>query len=197
MIIARLDFWPWNDAAALKDMGLRRDETRIFLHDAAGAGQPTHQVLFHVTSADRAESILRDGPQANVCKVGFTGAPSEKAFFCGNYPFVPHAIEQWMPHIDRREISIIKVLVALDVAAARYNFSPSWGKPEYALQPGDMLETKILPAEEFKAYRTPEAMARLKDYVEESIEEGEFVSSYIRAAVGLDQQVADLLKEAR
>ena len=111
--------WPWNDAAARKDMACGKDANTLWLSD-------DRALLFHITSEENSKAILANGAQAKVCRIGFDGREQQKAFWANCVPIVSHSVEIWMPHIEGGNVCVLGVEVERQTLIERYHFEPSW-----------------------------------------------------------------------
>lgn len=162
----RFDVWPWNNQAALKDLGTKPHQTEIQV-DGEGNAR-----LYHVTSENNAAMIfLTSQPRVNSCKIGFDNREMPAGFYCNAIPFMPYAVEMWMPAIERGDIAILEVLVPQRLLPDRYVFDPTWRFPQFAIQPDDIEGLRLVHAEEFVSLRRRDINLIAK-FLTESSDEG-------------------------
>ena len=165
--IGEIDIWPWNCEQARRDMGCTGDCNTVFI------GSET-ALLFHVTTEKNAESIMLNGPKAAVCTIGFDGREQPNAFWANCVPFVTHAVEIWMPHIEAEPLAVLAVTVKVEVLRSRYHFEHTWNFAQFALQPDDILSIDRVAPGEFLRYRGAPDAAKLASWWEEHRGESDY-----------------------
>lgn len=153
-----LGCWPWNEPAARADVTQAKDCNLIW-HDG------TDVLLFHVTSESAAREILQSGPRETSTPIGFDRREPPPGFWCNCVPFVPYAVEQWMPHIDQGEIDVLAVVVDSEILADRYHFDSSWPFAQFGLRAEDVKHIERVPAYLFPQFRSEADRTSLAEYL--------------------------------
>ncbi len=110
-------------------------------------------LMFHQTSVESMELILRDGPVPQSCRTGFSGELQPEAFYASCVPLV-NGYEIFMPHLVGKEFATVGVLVPCSVAIKRFLFHPTWPVLQFALQPGDWDAVCHVPESCLRNFRT-------------------------------------------
>ncbi len=156
----KIDDWPWNDKDVRHDMGSMSDANLVWF-DGDDA------ILFHATTEEASDAILKNGAIANSFRIGFFARKQQKAFWCNCVPYAADGIEAWLPRFDKEPLTFLKVTVPRSVLSDSYHFEPSWPFCQFAIQPKDIKDISLLPANEFTLYRSYEDMKKLKEWCEE------------------------------
>lgn len=164
MMVARVDCWPWNDKDAMEDIAAAPA-------DAIVMTSGDHFVGYHVTSKAAAAEILRDGPKANACRIGFDGREQQSAFWVNSVPFIPYCVEQMMPHIDGGDIAILMIVADYEKAEIGYHFEHTWPFPQFALQPEDVVAIAEVAPRDFVRLRNHRRLSRVLEYLEDGLPE--------------------------
>jgi hypothetical protein len=127
----------WDDPAAVMDAAAPPD-CRWVWHRRGVAR------LFHITRATSAHSIMVNGPEARVCKCGFDGRKSDRAFWCGGVPLAIDSVEVWIPHLDHALVAVLAVDVPIAVAAEAVRDDPAWPAVQFAIDPVDVLDVGLV-----------------------------------------------------
>lgn len=160
-----------DDPEACKEQGAPPDARLLWtrsedLEKASGAdGRQRKRKIaagFHTTTQEAAEAILRDGPKAFSCEVGFNGRETPKGFFVSSIPLAVGGLEIWIPKLDGKPVRTLLVEILLeDFLGSIVGWELTWPCVQAAIDPPQVL--RITPLESCSSWRLPAALERLKE----------------------------------
>ena len=124
---------------------------------------------FHVTTPERAERILIEGPQDHITRVGHKRREMPAAFWLNCVPWIPYSIEQTHPAFHQSDMAVLACLLDTEVSRQRLVFEPTWCWVQWAAKAHEVKNIVPVGPEMFWKFRSQEAATTLKGYLESEL----------------------------
>ena len=124
---------------------------------------------FHVTTPDRAERIIHEGPQEHSAYVGYAGRKMPTAFWLNCVPWIPYSIEQTHPAFYQSDMAVLACLLDAETALQRIILEPSWYWIQWAAKANEVKNIVPVAPEMFWNFRSKESTTTLKRYLKNEL----------------------------